>query len=88
MANFIGTVIGLVLAVVMVATVLIPTIKGTNTTGSCTQTAGTADFTCSPLVNATMVGAWGASEVAILALGSIIALAGLAYAVAAAFGLA
>ena len=64
MANFIGAVIGLVLAVVMVTSVLIPTVKAVNTSG------------------------WSTSEVAIIGLASIVSLAGLAYSVAAAFGLA
>lgn len=33
MANFIGAIMGLVLAVVMVASVLIPTVEDANTTG-------------------------------------------------------
>ena len=88
MANFIVGMISLTIGVVVLANVFITTVKGTNTAGTCTQTVGTANYTCSPLVNATMVGTWTSAEVALWSLLTIAGIAGIVYGVLNTFGLA
>ena len=88
MGNMISGIIGITLGIVVLSGVFISTVKATNTSGACTQIAGTAGYTCSPLVNATMVGAWSTGEIALWGMLSLCGIAGLVYGVLSIFGLA
>ena len=89
MGNFITGIISLTLGVVMLANVLIYSLKNTNTSGR-PVIEGTANINCTPgyLSNCSYTSAWTSGEIAMWGLVSLVAIAGMIYGVLNVFGIA
>ena len=85
MANIFGAIIGMVLAVVSLAGVVMPTIHNINTSGVCVNT--TPVFSCAAGTNVTITGAWSGTETILIGLGGICVAAGIVYTIAAGVGI-
>jgi len=87
MANLIMGIISLSISVVVLANVLISTIKTTNTSGHPVVT-GANPVCVGTLVNCTLPNAWSTAELALYGLITVAAVAGLVFGVLNTFGIA
>ena len=88
MANFITGIISLTLGVVMLANVLIYSVKNTNTSGRPVITHPDSNCTAGYLVNCSYTSVWTSGEIAMWGLVSLVAIAGMIYGVLNVFGIA